>query len=264
VADPDVTQGEAGTEQTTANATEGQTAGQSVAPTQTTNGTEGGGESFYDYESIRGKPELEAQYKDMQRAFTKKTQAFSEGKDKIAQYDQFMANPVDSLRMLAQQNGYQLVQGQPEHDGKPKTYNNWDEVRDDFKESIRAEVMQELQPMFGELQGLKKQNVEQALNNSHPDWRTYEDEMMVTLQAHPTLVNDPDTLYRMSVPEEVLEARANKRALQKIQGTTEGKVQGQSTTTQQPTKTHGKLTFDEAVAHARQEVRRQGHAPPRE
>ena len=197
----------------------------------------------------------------MQRAFGRKTEELSGGRDKIRQYDEFMKNPVETMRQLAQQYGYQMVQGQPQdQDGKSKSFENWDEVM------VEAErrVMEKLQPVFGEMRDMKKQNVKQALDSSHPDWKTYEDDMMETLRAHPTLVNDPDLLYRMSVPPEVLEARANKKALQKIQDTNESAtVQGQSTTTKQTTKSPGKLTFEQAVEYARQEVKRQGLALPR-
>lgn len=252
---------------TTETAYSGQAAGQSVAPTQTTvNGTGEAGESFFDYESIKGKPELEAAYKEMQRAFGSKTQALAGSKDKIAQYDQFMSNPVDTMRQLAQQYGYQMVQGQaPAEDGKPKSYKSWEEVEKAADERADKRMMEKFGPVFGDLQKIKTQNVEQSLNNNYPDWKVYEDSMMENLKKYPELVNDHDMLYRMSVPQEVMEARATKKALAKLQGTTEsGTVQGQSSTTRQTAKKPGKMTFDQAVAFARQEVRRQGLSPPRE
>ena len=266
MAETNVTEG-AATEPTgtTVSATDGQTAGQSVATEQTiVNGTGQGSESFFDYESIKGKPELEAAYKEMQRAFTQKNDVFAKGRDKITQYDQFMQNPVETMRKLAQQYGYQMVQGELKaDDGTPKTFNNWDEVREDFKKSIRAEIMQEIQPMFGEMQNMKKQSVEQALDHAYPDWRTYEDTMMENLQAHPTLVNDHEKLYQMSIPPEVLEARATKAALAKIQDTTvSGTIQGQSLTTQKTNKSPEVKSFDDAVRVARQEVQRRGLTRP--
>ena len=117
--------------------------------------------------------------------------------------------------------------------------------------------------MFGEMRDMKRRNIEQYLDTNHSDWRTYEDQMMENLQAHPTFVNDPDLLYRVSVPSDVLEARANQRALDKIQGTTSNRTQGQSTTTQQSTgKPKKAMTFNEAVEHAKGELKRQGIAPP--
>ncbi len=265
MADPEATGGEAGTEPTgtTVSATDGQANGQSGAPVQTAgNGTDQGGESFFDYEKIRGKPELEAAYKEMQGAFTKKNDVFAKGKDKISHYDNFMSNPIDTMRQLAQQYGYQMVQGElKSEDGTPKSFENWDQVMDEAE----RRVMEKMQPMFGELQTLKKQGVEQALDSSFPDWRTYQDSMMENLQAHPTLVNDHKKLYQMSVPAEVLEARSMKAALAKIQGTTDsGTVQGQSTTTQQATAPKAAKSFDEAVTIARASLASKGMKPPRE
>jgi len=262
VAEPEVTGGESVAEPTgtTVTGTEGQTEGQSATPAQTTNGTASGGESFFDYESIKGKPELESAYKEMQRAFSRKTEEVKGGRDKINQYDQFMQNPVDTMRQLARQYGYQMVQGQPGQD-ETKSFENWDDVLS----AARDQVMGELQPMFGELQNMKKQGVEQMLDNNHPDWRTYEDAMLDNLKSHPTLADNPDLLYRMSVPGEVLEARAHKSALAKIQGTTQsGTLQGQSTTTQQPAKTLKVKSFNDAVAVAKQEMKRRGLSAPLE
>ena len=251
------------TQETTGESTEtgGESTGQSEATSQTTaSGTGDGGESFFDYESVKGTPN-EAAYKEMQRAFSKKTEVLKAGADKIRQYDQYVANPVESIKAFAAQNGYQLVQGQPkDQNGESQKFENWDDVMGEAE----RRVMDKLQPMLGEMQNMKKQSVEQSLDTNHPDWRTYEDGMMANLQAHPSLVSDPDMLYRMSVPEEVLAARANKAALDKIQGTTEsGKVQGQSTTTQKTNKTPKIESFDDAVKFARQELSRQGIAPPR-
>lgn len=270
MADPEATGGEAGAEltETTASASEGQANGQSGAPDQTTgNGSDKGGESFFDYETIRGKPELEAAYREMQGSYTKKNEVFAQGRDKISQYDNFMKNPVDTMRQLAQQYGYQMIHGQAEAaaDGKPKSYENWDEV--DAAADKRADKRLEarLGPMVSELQTLKKQNVTQALDKDFPDWRTYEDSMLENLQAHPTLVNDHEKLYQMSVPASVLEARATKAALAKIQGTTDsGKVQGQSTTTQQATAPKAAKSFEEAAANAHALLASQGMKPPRE
>jgi hypothetical protein len=268
VSETQVTEGSVaeGSVATIAADTGGQTEGQSVAASQTTesgngNGTGASGESFFDYETIKGKPELEAAYKDMQRAFGRGSEANKLGANKIAQHDQFMANPIDTMRSIAQQNGYQLVQGQPEAgaDGEPATFNSWDDV---MQEAERR-VMANLQPMVGELQNIKRQTVESSLDNAYPDWRTYEEPMMQLLEKYPRLVDDHDMLYRMAVPQEVITSRATKAALRKIQGHTDsGNVQGQSTTTQQPTKSKGKMTFDQAVDFARGEVSKQGLRRP--
>ena len=234
---------------------DGQTAGESVTTDQiTVKGTGQGGESFFDYESIKDKPELVSIYKEMQRGLTTKSEAFKAGADKIAQYDQFIANPVATMQQLAQQYGYQMVQGTPTtEDGKPKTYNNWADVESAADERAEKRLNERLNPVINELQTMKKQNVEHALDNAHPDWRTYEDSMMKNLQLYPELVNDTEMLYRMSIPAEVLAARATKAALAKIQGTNESAlIQGQSATTKSVNKIPQVSSFNDAVNSAHQ------------
>lgn len=249
---------------TTAATTGAASKGQSTATAQTTSiGTESVVESFFDPESIKGKPELEAAYKEMQRAFSKKTSDLAKGRDKIRQYDEFIRSPVDSMRKLAQQMGYQLVQGQAESkDGKPKTYETWDEVMQDAE----ARVLEKLKPVIGEIQSLKKQNIESYLDNNFSDWRTYEDEMMANLEKHPTLVTNPDELYRLSVPESVHEARLMKKLQAKMKGAAEGnQIQGQSATNKQASQRPKKgLSFSEAVQFAKSALASKGITAPRE
>ncbi len=83
--------------------------------------------------------------------------------------------------------------------------------------------------------------------------------MMGLLKEHPSLVNDPGKLYRLAVPAEVIEQRATKAALQKLQaskdsaqvsGTTNGKA-----VISEPT---GPLTFSQAIEAARKKLSGQG------
>lgn len=250
----------AGTETTTGGTTEATPEGQSTTPDQkTANGTDAGAESFFDYETIKGKPELESAYKEMQRAFTKKTGEVAKSRDKLKQYDEFIANPVDSMKKLAQQYGYNLVQGQ--QDAKnPQKFETWDDVMAEAKK----QVMDELEPMLGEVKNLKKQSIESYLDTNFTDWRTYEDDMIANLQEHPSLANDPQKLYRLSVPESVYEARMLKKAEAKLRGTSDAStVRGQSSTTKETSqKPSGPLSFDQAVEVAKQTLARQGKRPP--
>lgn len=253
---------EAAPQGTTAPTPDGQATGQSAAPEQTTaSGPDTGGtESFFDPESIKGKPELEAAYKQMQSAFTKKNQAFSEGQQKIEQYDQFMANPIETMKQIAQQYGMNVVEADPSAD-KPQQFQSWDDVMSEAK----RQVMQELQPVLGEVQSMKKQNIESYFDNNHPDWRTYEDEMLGKLKEHPSLVQDPDLLYEVSIPKEIREGRAYKAALAKVQATQDSsKVQGQSSTTKQTTQPKRAESFQQAVEFARQDLAQRGLTAPRE
>ena len=133
MAETGATGGQAGTEPevgTTVTAPEGQAQGESVAPVQTTvSGTEAGDvESFFDYESIKG-TDLEPAYKQMQKAFSSKTLALKDGTKALEEHAAFMANPLESVKQLAQSMGWNLVQGPQDGEGQPqKQYKSWDDV----------------------------------------------------------------------------------------------------------------------------------------
>lgn len=217
------------------------------------------GDSFFDPASIAGKPELEAAYKQMQGSYTKKMQDFAKHRPKIDAYDAFERDPLGTMQRIAQQYGYQFVQAGKD---QPKDWapQSWDDVMARAKE----EVLKEMRPVFNEVKSLKQQNVETYLNTHHPDWKTYETEMMDTLKEHPSLVSDPDKLYRLSVPMEVWQARATKEALQKLQARTDNaQVSGGNTTTRQTTQEPtGPLSFNQAVEVARSRLQQRGVKRP--
>lgn len=214
-------------------------------------------ESFFDPASIQGKPELEAAYKQMQGSYTKRMQDLAKQRTKIEAYDNFERDPLGTMRQLAAQFGVQIVQGAP--DTQAKEFNSWDEVMAEAEKRVMAKM----QPVVGELKSLKKQSIEMQLDKDHPDWRTYEPEMMETLQKHPTLVNDPGTLYRMAVPPEVLEARATKAAMQKLKGATDNAQVSGGTTVRQTTQApSGPLTFEQSIEAARKKLQQLGLSRP--
>ena len=65
-------------------------------------------------------------------------------------------------------------------------------------------VQQNLAPVFQGVQKVTAHNIEKELDAVDANWRMYEDEMKTSLRDHPSLVNDVSKLYRLSVPEEVL------------------------------------------------------------
>jgi hypothetical protein len=217
-------------------------------------------ESFFDPRSIEGKPELQAAYKQMQGEFTKRMQKHRAREQDLQLVDRFRADPVGTMQQLASQYGVRLIQSGQEQTPKDWNPQSWDDVKKHFFEEFRKEM---LTPLASEVRDLKRQNIEQHLTANHPDWRTYEDAMMETLRKHPTLVSDPDTLYRMSVPASVIEARATKAALEKLRASGEGgQVSGGTTRQTTPSTPTGKLTFDQAVQVARQRLASQGLKPP--
>ena len=245
---------------TTVNAPVNSTGTVSTAQT-TSNGPVASEESFFDVASIQDKPELMAAYKQMQGTFTKRMQGFSQHQTAIDAYNQFQKNPIETLRGLATQYGYQFVQGDPQSGESKEPWNptTWDEVM----ERAKAEVRKEMQPVFKEVSSLKQKNIEAHMDSKYPDWRTYEPQMMDLLKSHPTLVSDADTLYRMSVPPQVFEARATNAALAKLKATTESApAAGGSTVRQTSQAPEGPLNLQQAVEVARQKLASQGIRRP--
>lgn len=228
-------------------------------------------ETFFDPSSLS--PELMPAYKQMQGAFTKKTQAIKASKDKIAAYDAFMQNPQATIQQLASQYGLQIQQpGRPQQQGNgfdPNWQpNSWQEVFSKVEELVaprlRQQWEQELQPILGEFRNIKRSQIERTLDEHAPEWRQYEDEMSSLLQSHPSLVNDPDLLARLAIPSEAVEGRAMQKALAKLQKKGEAsQVSGGSTTSRQQSVSPDSVkSFDEAVAFAKKQLAEQGIKGP--
>lgn len=216
-------------------------------------------DTFFDLNELP--EELMPAYKQMQSAYTKKAQAYAADKHKIEAYNNFEQNPLASLQMLAQQFGYQLLQpGQQQRPGDNEQPNfepqTWDEVLAKAEEQAEARVLKRLEPLIGKVQQLQQSNTEAYLDNTFPDWRQYEDSMAALLKTHPTLANDPGTLYKMAVPDEVMKARAAKSALAKIQANAaNAQVSNQSTSRQPATPNLDRPpSFNEAVEIARTRI----------
>lgn len=262
MAEPGTTEGQAdtGLEGATGDATGGNE-GQSVSSQTTDAGT--GEETFFDPKSIEGKPELQSAYKQMQSAWTKKMQSVSSQKEKLQIVERFEKDPIGTLTAFAKQYGLDL--SRPNNQQQPQKFEpqSWDDVLKKAREDAKADVLKELQPYLSQIRDVRKQSIETRLNELDPQWRTYEDEMSEMLQAHPSLVSDPEKLYRLSVPQEVIEKRAMQKALAQLKGKQEGgQLSGGSKTFKNPSeKPTGKLSFDQAADLARAELRKQGIGP---
>ncbi|MBT7628785.1 MAG: hypothetical protein HN597_03650 [Desulfobacula sp.] len=207
------------------------------------------------------KTQAQALQKSLQAGYTKKFQGISEQKKKIDAYDAFTADPVSQIEKMAKQLGYQLSRGEAqkqvnEGDWEPKS---WDEVFKKAEESI----LSKLSPVLNEVQAIKKNSIESEFDKMDPSWRTYESNMMDVLKLHPTLAKDPATLYKMSVPPELLESRATQKALKKMEAKVKGgEVAGASTTKQQSTGLPDKaLSFQDAIAAAKKKLATEGIRP---
>lgn len=250
-------------------ATPGGTDGQSIASGQTT--SQGpvpkAEESFFDPKDIIG-TDLEPAYKQMQSTWTKAMQSAKGNQHMVDAYKAFEANPQGTLQQLAQQYGYQLVQPGQEAAGEANGFEpqTWDEVMEKATEIATQKLNKDLQPLLNEVKGMKQSNMEAYMDNNHPDWRTYEGQMLQVLKDHPTMSSSPDLLYDMAIPAEVKQARAHKSAMAKIQGQTNAsELSGSSTTTKtQKQAPEGIKSLDDAVRFARNQLATRGLKAPRD
>jgi len=233
-------------------------------------------DAFFDpteYEQVvaslpeEAKAQVEKYKKSLQGAYTKKTQALAKDREKVEAYDAFSQNPLEQIQNFAQRMGYQLVpqgQGQQQEAG-PKEPQTWEDVYKVAEERAYKRIKEELGPTMQSVQDLRKSTLERYLDDNAPDWRTYEDDMMTTLKKHPSLVNDPLGLYKMSVPSHVLESRATQQALKKLQDKSHSQeVSGASTTTKEPQGglPDSPVSFDDAVKYAKAQLAKDGIKAP--
>jgi hypothetical protein len=208
-------------------------------------------------------PELQGAYKNMHGAFTKRMQGISADRDLLDQAKQFLADPITGMQRMAQQYGYQLTraeaaaavaqqQGQQSWDPRSgEAPPDWNTVLDTAKQQI----LRELGPVIGNVQKLQAQNIESQLDGLDPQWRSYEDSMRDNLKAHPTLVNDVATLYRLSVPQDVIEARATQAAINRLNKTTHSaRVSGTSSARSTTPAPREVKTFADAVEAAKEQL----------
>jgi len=265
-------QSDAGTEGTTGTETGSKAEGQSgVADAQgtTDKGTQTAGEeTFFDPQDLEGKPELQAAYKEMQRAFGKKMEGIKGYQQKIDAYDAFYQDPLTQIQQMATRMGYQLTRAEAAQVAKEgeatQEPQSWDEVYKTAEERAYNRIKDELGPMFNQVKEMRESNLERHLDDNFPDWRTYETEMMEKLKTHPSLANDPGGLYRLSVPPEVLESRATQTALKKLQTKAEGSTTsgGSTTKTKSAEVPDTPLTFQESVEFAKKQLASKGIASP--
>jgi hypothetical protein len=226
-------------------------------------------DTFYDPAALPD--ELKTIYKQMQSAYTKKTQAIAQDRQLLDAAKQFVANPIQHMQRIAAEHGYVLtpaqaqaalnVQAQQQPEAwEPKS---WDEVlsraEERTREKVMAEVMQKMAPFLQNVQQIQAKTIEAKLDAIDTNWRMYEDDMRQTLQQHPSLVSDVEKLYRLSVPEEVYSSRAVQTALAKLQSkATQATVGSRSSTSRTIPAPKVPKSFAEAVEIAKQQLAQQG------
>lgn len=220
-------------------------------------------ETFFDPKTVP--PELLPAYKQMQKAFSKKTQTIAQQRQKLEAYDAFMTDPTTNLKNLAAQYGLQITPAQAqaavnqaaqEGNWEPQS---WDEVFTKVEEKLMAKLQGQLKPVFDNVQQQTAQNIEKQLDTIDGNWKLYEDDMMATLKAHPSLVGDVAKLYRLSVPEEVLTSRAVQTALKKLEEKTKGaQIHGEKGSVKTAPVLKKAASFAEAVEQARENGKKEG------
>jgi hypothetical protein len=216
-------------------------------------------------------PELLPYHKQLQAAFTKKTQGLKKQKEKIEAYDAFMQDIPGNLQRAAQQYGFRMVpQGNSPQAGveesepfapdwQPQSY---PELYTAFEQKMMGKIMQNLGPVFQNVKNLATTNAERQLADIDPDWKIYEDEMTENLKKHPTLAHDISALYRMSVPEEVFKSRAVQDALKKMETKAKSaKIQGKGSMAPTSPAKAGKPSFQQAVDEAKADLASKGLTP---
>lgn len=262
----------AGTSVQTPSDGQGQAQAGSTGTTPADSGTPGG-EAFFDHkawqETLSGLPQdqskpLEAAYKQMQGAFTKRMTSLAGDAKKLQAYDAFMADPVAQMRELAGRNGMQLVpnNGQPNgsqdqgvEEGNQWEPSTWDDVFSRVEDRIMGKLQSSFKPIMDRVQNLTTQSIEQKLAEIDGNWQVHEDDMKANLKAHPTLVNDVGMLYRMSVPEDVQNSRAVQAALKKLEDKGRAAQAGDKSTSVRSQPAPQKIdSFDAAVSAAKSQL----------
>lgn len=212
--------------------------------------------------------ELKGPYKQMQAAYTRKSQELAKQRQKVEAYDAFSRDPIGSMQQLAAQYGMsltraeakQMVQQQQGNGGteewQPKT---WDEVLAKAEERAEARILEKFAPLMQNVQRMQASSIEQQLDSIDPNWRIYEDDMRQTMHEHPSLIKDIGKLYRLSVPEEVYTSRAVQAAIRKMES--KGKqatVGSKSETPRSMPATRKVSSFQEAVDEAKRMLSEQG------
>jgi hypothetical protein len=221
-------------------------------------------DSFFDPSKLPD--ELKGVYKQMQAAYTKKTQTLAQQRQKVEAYDAFMQDPISNMQRVAGQYGMTLTraqaqaavqaQAETESEWQPKT---WDDVLSKAEERAMEKIMQKLGPVVQNVQAMQAGNIENQLNTIDPNWRIYEEDMRGTIQRHPTLVNDVSLLYRMSVPEDVYTGRAVQQALKKFENKARSATVGSKSDTPRSAPAFRKVgSFSEAVEEAKRMLSEHG------
>lgn len=195
--------------------------------------------------------------------WTKKTQGIAEERQKVEAYNAFMEyverDPQGAIVSLQQQLGLtpsaDKATNVADQATGEKEYSDWGEVFADIKKDVMEDMRREFAPAMASVHKMTTQQVESQLDGIDSDWRLYEDGIAATLKKYPNMANDIPTLYRNSVPPEILEQRATKVALERLEKQTKAAALASPAPVRSkkgsPTKA---MSFQEAYEQAKKDV----------
>lgn len=215
--------------------------------------------TFFDPSDLS--PELAPAYKQMQRAFTQKTQEIARHRDKIKAYDAALNDPRGTIEMLARQYGIPVKFGNETSNGAPAADtsswepNDWNEVLERARKEAKADVMREIQPFIGDV---RRSQLEMTLDSDYPGWREHEERFVDTMRAHPTLINDVQALYNAAMPPDVLQALATQKALKSLEKRGDANKSKPSSSLRKPETVPKVKTLNDAYLLAKRQLAERG------
>jgi hypothetical protein len=222
-------------------------------------------EAFFDRSKVP--PELLPAYKEMQSAWTKRMMGLSQDKELLDQAKAFIRDPITGMQQLARQHGYILTRAEAAaavaNQNQPQPWDpesgqdppDWKTLMSTAEARAEQRIMQKFGPIIENVQKLQATSIEKQLDDLDPQWRTYEDAMRENLRDHPTLVKDINKLYRLSVPAEVIEARATQAALNRLsKNANSARVSGTSSARGTVAAPREVKTFADAVEAAKEQL----------
>lgn len=151
-------------------------------------------------------------HKYWQKHYTRSQQDASDLRQQVQQFQAIQNNPAPHIQQWLQQQGLTAVrQGEQPQGGGEEGYDGEGQPYQPVQPKIPPEAMQWALQTTQQVQRMQMTNIIRDLNDGFPDWQDYEAEIMQSLKEYPNLANNPDKLYRMSVPDHVFEARLAKR-----------------------------------------------------
>lgn len=211
---------------------------------------------------------LKEREKQMMAAYTKKTQALAQDRQKVDAYNLLEKDPVGTIQRIAQHLGYDIApkgqqatalqQGMTDtQEWEPQT---WDEVLAKAEERATNRIIEQLrpvlEPLYQNLEETKSQGIEHQLSQIDDNWRIYEDDIKQNMQfIKPELLKTPEgikKLYRMSVPEEVFSSRATQAAMKQWEAKSKAaQVEGKSKIAKTAPSVGRITSFNDAVMAAK-------------